>query len=133
MPEDFLIETGIDMVSKEQLLQEADIVTLNCTLTSDSYHIISDKEFDMMNSSAVIINTARGPLIDEQALIKALQEEKIAGAAMDVFENEPLPIDSPLLEMDNVMLASHNANSSPEAWERVHENTINNLLNVLNK
>ena len=133
MPKDFLVETGIEMVSKEQVLRQADFVSLNCTLTVDSFHLMSDTEFDMMKSSAVLINTARGPIIDEPALIWALQREKIAGAAMDVFENEPLPTDSPLLEMDNVMLASHNANSSPEAWERVHQNTINNLLHELDK
>ncbi len=86
-----------------------------------------------MKSTAVIINTARGPIIDEPALIRALQSEQIAGAAMDVFETEPLPAESPLLEMDNVMLASHNANSSPEAWEQVHQNTVQNILRELEK
>jgi D-3-phosphoglycerate dehydrogenase len=64
-------------------------------------------------------------------LISALQAGKLAGAALDVFEVEPLSADSPLTKMDNVMLASHNANSSPKAWERVHQNTINNLLEGL--
>jgi D-3-phosphoglycerate dehydrogenase len=133
MPFDFLTETRIDMVSKEHLLQQADFISLNCTLNPTSFHLISDNELTLMKHNAVIINTARGPIIDEPALIRALQSEQIAGAALDVFETEPLPAESPLLEMDNVMLASHNANSSPEAWERVHQNTVQNLLHVLEK
>jgi D-3-phosphoglycerate dehydrogenase len=133
MPFDFLAENQIDMISKEELLQQADFVSVNCTLNSTSFHLISENEFALMKSTAVIINTARGPIIDEPALIRALQNEQIAGAALDVFETEPLPADSPLLKMDNVMLASHNANSSPEAWERVHQNTVKNLLHELEK
>lgn len=79
----------------------------------------------------ILINTARGPIVDEPALISELQAGKIGGAALDVFEVEPLPKDSPLLKMDNVMLAPHNANSSPAAWERVHWNTIKNLFDGL--
>jgi D-3-phosphoglycerate dehydrogenase len=69
--------------------------------------------------------------VDEPALIAALQEKRIAGAAMDVFEEEPLPEDSPLRQLGNCMLAPHNANSSPKAWDFVHENTVRNLLNGL--
>jgi D-3-phosphoglycerate dehydrogenase len=133
MPLDFLAENQIDMVSKEELLQQADFVSINCTLNPTSFHLISDNEFALMKSTTVVVNTARGPIIDEPALIRALHNEQIAGAALDVFETEPLPAESPLLKMDNVMLASHNANSSPEAWERVHQNTIQNLLNVFEK
>jgi D-3-phosphoglycerate dehydrogenase len=79
----------------------------------------------------VLINTARGPIVDEPALIEALRGDRIGGAALDVFEVEPLPADSPLLHMDNVLLAPHNSNSSPAAWERVHWNTIRNLLQGL--
>jgi D-3-phosphoglycerate dehydrogenase len=68
------------------------------------------------------------PIVAEEALIEALQAKRIAGAALDVFEHEPLPLDSPLLKMDNVLLAPHNSNSSPAAWEKVHWNTIKNLL-----
>ena len=81
-----------------------------------------------MKDSAVLINTARGAIVDEQALITALQEGEISGAALDVFELEPLPTSSPFRRMDNVMLAPHNANSSPAAWERIHWNTIRNML-----
>lgn len=84
-----------------------------------------------MKSEAVLINTARGKVVDEHALITALKEGIIAGAALDVFEVEPLPEGSPLITMENVMLAPHNANSSPTAWEYVHWNTIRNLFNGL--
>lgn len=84
-----------------------------------------------MKSDAVLINTARGPIVDEKALIHALETGKIAGVALDVYEREPLPDDSPLRGFNQVLLAPHNANSSPEAWEHVHWNTIRNLLDGL--
>ena len=133
MPQDFLDTTGIAMVPKENLLKEADFISLNCTLNPQSFHIMSHDEFDLMKNSAYLINTARGPLIDMLALAEALQCDKLAGAGMDVFEEEPLPSDSPLRSFDNVLMAPHNSNSSPEAWERVHENTIKNLLDELKK
>ena len=133
MPEVFLAETGIEMLSKEELLKHSDFVSLNCDLNPTSFHLMDDDRFAQMKPTAVIINTARGPIIDEPALIRALQNGQIAGAALDVFEQEPLPEVSPLRNMNNVLLAPHNANSSPEAWERVHKNTIQNLLEVLKK
>jgi D-3-phosphoglycerate dehydrogenase len=87
--------------------------------------------FALMRPNAVLINTARGPIVDEKSLIAALQAKRLAGAALDVFEHEPLPLESPLIKMDNVMLAPHNSNSSPTAWERVHWNTIKNLVEGL--
>jgi phosphoglycerate dehydrogenase-like enzyme len=84
-----------------------------------------------MKKTAYLINTARGPIIEELALVRALAAKGIAGAALDVFETEPLPHDSPLLKFENVMLAPHNANSSPKAWEFVHQNTFRNLLKGL--
>ncbi len=130
-PADFLASTGLQMVDRETLLRESDFVSINCDLNPTSYHLIDAAALAMMRPNAVLINTARGPIIEEPALVAALQSGQIAGAALDVFEDEPLPASSPLRAMDNVMLAPHNANSSPEAWERVHENTIRNLLNVL--
>jgi len=131
MPAEFLAETGIEMVSKEDLLCRADFVSLNCDLNPTSFHLMSDGEFAVMKATAVVINTSRGPVIDEPALVRALEDGRIAGAALDVFEVEPLRADSPLMQMEQVMLAPHNANSSTEAWERVHQNTIDNLLEVL--
>jgi D-3-phosphoglycerate dehydrogenase / 2-oxoglutarate reductase len=125
---DFILENGVEMATLEDLLERADFVSLNCDLNPTSHHLINDRALGLMQSTAFLINTARGPIVDEPSLIKALQSGRIAGAALDVFEVEPLPVDSPLLWMENVLLAPHNANSSPQAWERVHWNTIRNLL-----
>jgi D-3-phosphoglycerate dehydrogenase len=124
----FVNETGLEMTNLGDLLQKADFVSLNCDLNPTSTHLMNSRTFSLLKPGAVLINTARGPIVEEPALIAALQEGRLAGAALDVFEVEPIPADSPLLKMDNVMLAAHNANSSPAAWERVHRNTINNLL-----
>jgi D-3-phosphoglycerate dehydrogenase len=124
----FISESGIEMTNLEYLLSNSDFVSVNCDLNSTSYHLINSKTLARMNSSAILINTARGPIVDENALVAALQSGQIGGAALDVFEFEPLPLDSPLLKMDNVMLAPHNSNSSPMAWERIHWNTIRNLV-----
>ncbi|HLA97019.1 MAG TPA: phosphoglycerate dehydrogenase [Anaerolineales bacterium] len=128
---DFLLEHGVEMTSLPDLLSRSDFVSLNCDLNPTSYHLIGAGALAAMRPEAVLINTARGQVVDEHALVAALQMGTIAGAALDVFEVEPLPVDSPLREMDNVLLAPHNANSSPQAWERVHWNTIRNLLQGL--
>ena len=128
MPSDFLHETGIEMVSQEQLLKEADFVSINTDLNPTSHHLMNEDAFAMMKSTSIFVNAARGPVVKESALVHALQNKLIAGAGLDVFEFEPLPADSPLRAMDNVLLAPHNTNSSPKAWEHVHNNTIKNML-----
>lgn len=128
---DFVLENQVEMTSLGDLLARSDYVSLNCDLNPTSYHLINSQSLEMMQPGAILINVARGPVVDEPALVNALQQGAIAGAALDVFETEPLPADSPLLKMDNVLLAPHNANSSPAAWERVHWNTIRNLLEGL--
>jgi D-3-phosphoglycerate dehydrogenase len=133
MPESFLSETGIEMVSLDELLANADFVSLNPDLNPTSYHLISKKQLDMMKPGAYLINASRGPVVHEASLIEALHNKHIAGAGLDVFEEEPLTQDSPLREFDNCLLAPHNANSSPKAWQRVHENTVRNLLKGLRK
>ncbi|MFZ6026462.1 MAG: phosphoglycerate dehydrogenase [Chloroflexota bacterium] len=127
----FLAETGLQVIDLPALLAASDFVSVNCDLNPTSHHIVNAAALAQMKPTAVLINTARGPLVDELALVAALQSGQIGGAALDVFEFEPLPLDSPLLQMDNVMLAPHNTNSSPAAWERVHLNTIKNLLDGL--
>ncbi|HEX9332089.1 MAG TPA: NAD(P)-dependent oxidoreductase, partial [Anaerolineales bacterium] len=108
-----------------------DFISVNCDLNRTSYHLINHDTLALVKPNAVLINTARGPIVDEKALIAALQAKRLAGAALDVFEHEPLPVESPLMKMDNIMLAPHNSNSSPAAWERVHWNTIKNLVEGL--
>jgi D-3-phosphoglycerate dehydrogenase len=127
----FVSETGIEMTSLDHLLANSDFVSLNCDLNPTSHHLINSGALAKMKPTAVLINTARGPIVDEPALVDALQKGRIAGAALDVFEREPLPAESPLRKMDNVLLAPHNSNSSPAAWERVHWNTIKNLIEGL--
>jgi D-3-phosphoglycerate dehydrogenase len=128
---DFLLENGVIMTGLKKLLGASDFVSINCDLNPTSHHLINSETLRWMKPEAVLINTARGPIVDETALTAALQEGRIGGEALDVFEIEPLPATSPLLRMDNVLLAPHNANSSPAAWERVHWNTIRNLLEGL--
>ncbi len=128
---DFLVENGVEMTGLRDLLARADFVSLNCDLNPTSRHLIDARSLAWIKPGAVLINTARGPIVDEAALVEALQSGALAGAALDVFEVEPLPPDSPLLRMEQVMLAPHNSNSSPAAWERVHWNTLRNLLDGL--
>ncbi len=110
------------------MVRECDFVVLTVPLTDATRGLFSARAFAAMKRTAYLINVSRGGVVDEEALLRALQSKQIAGAALDVFEFEPLPLESPLMKMDNVMLAPHNSNSSPAAWERVHWNTIRNLL-----
>jgi D-3-phosphoglycerate dehydrogenase len=129
---EFIAETGVEMTSLEDLISRSDFISVNADLNPTSWHLINDKTLSKCRIGAVLINTARGPIVDEPALIRALQSGVLAGAALDVFEVEPLPLDSPLRKTDQVLLAPHNSNSSRSAWEKVHWNTIRNLLKGLN-
>jgi D-3-phosphoglycerate dehydrogenase len=124
----FISSNNLTMISREELLVASDFVSLHCDLNPTSHHLINQRTLGLMKPTAVLINTARGPVINEPDLVDALLNHEIAGAALDVFEIEPLPKTSKLRQLDNVLLAPHNANSSPTAWERVHTNTIRNLL-----
>jgi D-3-phosphoglycerate dehydrogenase len=127
------LATGLVQVELETLLAESDFVSVNCDLNPTSHHLIRAETIARMKKGAVLINTARGPVVREPDLVAALQSGHLGGAALDVFEDEPLPLSSPLRAMANVRLAPHNANSSPRAWERVHENTMANLFAVLER
>lgn len=133
IPESVTRETGLRSVALEKLLGESDFVTLHTDLNPTSRHLMNADRIGRMKRTAYLINTSRGPVVNEQALIVALREQRIAGAALDVFEDEPLPADSPLRGFPNVQLAPHSANSGLAAAEHVHVNTIRNLLSVLNE
>ena len=112
-------ECGITLVSLEELLKESDYVSVHTFLNADTRHLLGEKEFKQMKSSAYIINTARGSVIDEPALIKALLEKQIAGAGLDVFEREPVGPDNQLLKMDNVIALPHSAAFSDASFRRL--------------
>jgi phosphoglycerate dehydrogenase-like enzyme len=100
-------QLGVELVSLDELLRASDYVLINCPLTAQTRGLIGKAQFALMKPDAVLINTARGPIVDQAALIDALQSGQIAGAALDVFEQEPLDPASPLASMDNVILSSH--------------------------
>ncbi|OHA91153.1 MAG: hypothetical protein A2758_01595 [Candidatus Zambryskibacteria bacterium RIFCSPHIGHO2_01_FULL_49_18] len=121
------------MVSLKELLKESDFVVLACDLNPTSFHIMNAETLSLMKPTAYLINCARGPLVEEKALINALDSKKIAGVGLDVFESEPLAANHPFTKMENVILSPHNSNSSEKAWQRVHENSINILIEELLK
>ena len=127
---------AIEYVSKEELLQTADFVSLNLPYTPEVKHIIDGKALRMMKPTAYLINTARGAHVDEEALVKALKEGEIAGAAMDVYEHEP-HIHPELLTLDNVVLSPHTGTGTWEGRIAMCENVCDNILawtnNEINK
>jgi len=131
VPTSFIEETGLQLVDLRKLLQASDFISLNCTLTSANRHMLGPREFSIVKTGVCIVNTARGPLIDEAALIQALEKGRVAGAALDVFEKEPLPLDSPLRRFDNCIFGTHNSSNTTEAVMRVNEIAIRNLLEGL--
>lgn len=126
-------DLGVDVTDLVTLLREADAVSLNCPLTAQTRHILDASALASMRRGAWIINTARGPLIDEAALVSALASGQIGAAALDVFEVEPLPADSPLRGFNQVILGSHNASHTVEAGRRTSKLAIDNLIRGLDE
>jgi len=105
-------------VTLDELFRTSDIVTCHAPLTKETRHIVNRERLAMMKPTALLINTSRGPVVDEAALIEALQEKRIAGAGLDVFEQEPVSRDNPLLEMENVVVTPHSAGTTWDTWAR---------------
>jgi len=116
-PADFVRQHGITTVSLEDLLKQADFISLHSPATAETRHMINDQSIATMKDGVVIINTARGPLIDEPALIRALKSGRVRAAGLDVFEQEPLPLNSPLIGMPNVLLSGHVAGLDNESHD----------------
>ncbi|MGQ1910525.1 NAD(P)-dependent oxidoreductase [Marinifilum sp. RC60d5] len=114
----------------KDLLSKADIISINCPLTPKTHHLISTDEFKLMKQNSLLINTARGPIVDEKALVKALHLKKIAGAALDVFENEPL-IHPDLLEMKNLVLVPHIGTACIETRIEMAKEASKNIISYL--
>ena len=113
-------EYGIKLVSNlHEMLKQCDFVSINPLLNDETLHMIGEREFEQMKPTAYIVNTARGPVIDEKAMVKALNEKWIAGAGIDVFEQEPSPPENPLFKMDNVIVTPHSAAYSEVSWGRL--------------
>jgi D-3-phosphoglycerate dehydrogenase len=128
--EEYAKANNIEYVSLEKLLKESDFISLHLPLTKDTKNLISYKEFEMMKDKAVIVNTARGGIIDEEALLWALKENKIWGAGIDVFEEEP-PKNQELLKLDNIIIGSHCAASTYEAIDNMGMMAAQNLIQYL--
>jgi D-3-phosphoglycerate dehydrogenase / 2-oxoglutarate reductase len=127
----FCCETGVLQVELEQLLRSADCIAVCCSLTPANYHLLDAEAFSKMKDGVWIVNVARGGLIDENALLEALEDGKVGGAALDVFESEPLDPEHPLLSYDQVIAGSHNASNTREAVARANQRAIDILMRAL--
>ena len=117
-----------EFVTFDRLLQESDFVTIHTSLAEDTYHLFSQAQFEQMQQSAILINTARGAIVDPDALYQALSTGQIAAAALDVTEPEPIPINSPLLALNNLIIAPHIASASRQTREKMARMAIANLV-----
>ncbi len=124
-------ELAARFVSLEELLGESDFVTIHTPVTEATYHLMNDARFAMMKSTAVLVNTSRGGTVDEAALVKALKTGIIAGAGIDVFENEPTGTDNPLFALDNVVVLPHIGSSTEETRVNMAVLAVENLLAAL--
>lgn len=119
---------GVEFVPFEVLLRESDFVTIHTPLSEETDHLFSDREFELMKSSAILINTARGAVVNPDALYRALKSGKIAGAALDVTQPEPIAMDSPLLTLDNLIIAPHIGSASRQTRDKMGQIAIANLV-----
>ncbi len=118
---------GVTLTEKEQLLREADVVTLHLRLTPEVTDFLGKKEFSLMKPTGYLINTARAALVNREALVRALKDRRIAGAGLDVFHQEPVSPDDPLLSLSNVVLTPHNAGMTPEVIEEGLNRAVENI------
>src|SRR6478735_8340672 len=124
---------GAELVSKEDLFRNADVVTIHIVLSERSRGLVGAKELGLMKKTAYLINTSRGPIVDEKALIAVLQSKSIAGAGLDVFDIEPLPLDHPFRKMDNVVITPHLGYVSEQNYERYYPDIIGDIRGWLDK
>jgi glyoxylate reductase len=129
-PAEVEVALGAERMPLERLLEEADVVSLHCPLTPETHHLIGAVELESMKPSAVLLNAARGPIVDEPALAAALREGKIAGAGLDVYEREPR-VEPRLLELDAVVLTPHLGSATVEARTAMAELAARNAISVL--
>lgn len=126
-----IVALGATPASKDELLRQADVVSLNLRLTPETRGFLGRKELALMKRTAILVNTARGALVERDALLDALRRRTIAGAGLDVFHDEPLKPDDPLLALDNVVLSPHNAGQTPEVIQEGLLRAVQNVENFL--
>lgn len=131
--EEVMAAHGVKPVGLDELLQTSDYVSLHTPLTDETYHLIGERELRMCKPKSVLINTARGKVIDELSLVQALEEGWIAAAALDVLEQEPTPAENPLLRFDNVVVTPHIAGISDESYDLVRNHSIDCLIALSQK
>jgi phosphoglycerate dehydrogenase-like enzyme len=123
---------GVTLVSKDELLSQSDIVTIHLVLSQRTRGLLGARDLALMKPTAYLVNTSRGPIVDEQALITALQQKTIAGAALDVFDEEPLPLDHPLRRLDNTVITPHLGYVTVETYRIFFGQTVENIQAFLN-
>jgi glyoxylate reductase len=128
VPRPEIEKLGAKKADLDTLLKQSDFVSIHVPLMKETHHLINEQKLRLMKKTAYLINNSRGPVVDEKALCKALKDGWIAGAALDVFEQEPIPLDSPLLKMDNVVLAPHISSASLQTRSRMAEMVAENLV-----
>jgi phosphoglycerate dehydrogenase-like enzyme len=124
-------EVGAESATFATLLEESDILTIHIQSTAETRGMIGDKEFAMMKRGVLLVNTARGPIVSEAAMIKALESGKLGGVGLDVYDTEPLPMDHPLRRFDNAILMSHRGYATVEILSARYEQAINNILDFM--
>ncbi|EAT91494.1 hypothetical protein HBI56_013650 [Parastagonospora nodorum] len=122
---------SVHCATLDELLQTSDVVSLHCPLNQDTWHLMSDREFNLMKDGSYVVNTARGAVIDSQALIRALESGKLAGAGLDVFENEPTGIDPYFLESDKVVPIPHMGGLTEGSFELAEQECLRNVYECL--
>lgn len=125
------LQLGVRAVSLDELLETSDYISVHCPLNASTRHLLGAEQFAKMKPDAILVNTARGAIIDEKALIKALQEHQIAAAGLDVLEQEPIEADNPLLNMENVIVTPHNAWYSEDATKTLQRMAAEEVVRVL--
>jgi phosphoglycerate dehydrogenase-like enzyme len=131
LTEERAAECGTHLVTKDELFKQSDIVTIHLVLSDRTRGLVSWNELQLMKSTAFVINTSRGPIVDEKALIKALEKKIIAGAGLDVFDEEPLPENHPLLSLDNAVLTPHLGYVTEEVYRIYYGETLENIVSFL--
>ena len=124
-------EVGVEYSTKEDLFRNADVVTIHLVLSDRSRGLVAAKELGLMKKAAYLVNTSRGPIVDEKALIDALNKKQIAGAGLDVFDVEPLPLDHPYRKIDNVVITPHLGYVSQQNYDKYYPDIVDNIRGFL--